>query len=390
MGDEFLSHVLNNHLIKQEIKSKKKYLSDLHYAISRSFSGRVGVEISNNFLFEAEHMVANSINLYEEGYFDAAFYSLRAVLELFMLMVYLIEHQESELNTLIKKWDRLENMDTYSRMDSHLSKKSDLYKNIKGNMFEYFESIRVLNKNLNKKVHKQSFINLYTNRSHPFHGRKYNLNEELSFFESSVKKIIGAVVVFRLFIDPMPILLMDEEIYLRVRDTMSGPLLHDFIADYIGYDHIESYKNTEIYKAHYNEIINEVKLYESVAFLVKYNTIDLSKKEEIEEQFEHLYDISKLAYLIAKISDKIYAIDIHDGMYKFRTSNIPKEKQPYIKNMEYLRYLDLQEIVLNSVFQDIIVSIFPIQHGNIFIEQSEELSQDQLLRIKDLIEKYKI
>lgn len=389
MSDQFLNHFFNNHLTKVEVPNKTKYLSDLHSAISRSFSGSVGVNISTNFLFEAEHMIANSIKLYEEGYFDAAFYSLRAILELFMLMVYFVEHQEDELDELIKRWNKLKHMDHYSKMEKYLSKNSNLYKNIKENMSDYFESIKRLSIKLNKKVHKQSFQNLYVNRSHFVAGRKYNQNDELKLFESSVKKIIGAVIVFRLFIDPMPVLLMDQEIYLRTGDTMSGPLSEDFIEEYIGSKHIDAYKNNEMYRTHYEEMLKEVKLYESVAYLIKYKTIDLTKKVEIEEQFEHLHDSCKLAFLISTVSDNIYAIDMYNGMYKFMTSNIPKRKQPYYKNMEHLKYRDLKEDVLNHTFEEIYISIFPTQYSNIFVEQSDRLEKEELLKIKSFIEKYK-
>ena len=255
MERTFIEHCEQQHLIKREIKNKKQYLSDLKGAISRSFSGRIGAEISLNFLFESEHMIANAIRQYELGYFDSAFYSLRSILELFMLLVYFIEHQTIDLDVHVKKWNHLEHMDTYARMNAYLKSNSDLYINITSVMSPYFEDLEKLNKKLNKKVHKQSFYNFYVNRSHPINGKKYDNNKEQDFFEESIIKIIGAIVVFRLFIDPMPVLLMDKEIFLRTKDTMSGPLTEYFVEKYIGVENIENYKKCEMYQLHHEQFM---------------------------------------------------------------------------------------------------------------------------------------
>jgi len=388
LNNEFVIFCEENHLTKRNIENKTEYLSDLKTAVTRSISGRMGAEISLNFLVESEHMIANAIKQYELGYFDAAFYSLRSTLELFMLLVFFIEHQDIELTAHIKKWNKLEYMDTFSKMDKYLYKKSDLYINIKDSMSEYFETLATLNNKLNKKVHKQSFFNFYANRSHPIASRKYDFDKEQLFFEESVVKIIGAVIVFRLFIDPMPVLLMDKEIYLRTKDTMSGPLTEPFIDKYIGADNIEAYKTCEMYQLHHEQFMQDQKFYEAVADLMKFKIIDLEKKDEIEEQFSYLYDDDKLAFRIACESDKIFAIDVYNGISKYTTSNIPKEKQPYYKNMEHQKYFKLEKDILNNTFEDIVISIFVIENQRIFIEQGAEIDIETLKRIRVIIGEY--
>ncbi len=389
MSNDFIGFCEENHLKKSKIKRKLELLSDLKTAVTRSISGRMGAEVSFNFLVEAEHMTANSIKQFEIGYFDAAFYSLRSILELFMLLVYFIEHQTIDLSDHLKKWNRLENMDTFSRMDKYLLKKSDLYKNTTSEMNEYFESIRELNKNLNKKVHRQSFFNFYANRSHPIASSKYDFDREQEFFEEAVVKIIGAIIVFRLFIDPMPVLLMDKEIYLRTKDTMSGPLTDDFISKYIGEDNIEAYKKCEFYKLHYDQFMEDPKFYESVAELMKYKMIDMSKKEEISEQLNFLYEDDKLAFQIACESNTIYAIDVWNGVSKYSTSNIPKDLQPYYRNMEHEKYFNLTKDIYNLGFQDIVISIFVIdERQKLFVEQGNEIDIEIIHKIRRIVDQY--
>jgi hypothetical protein len=390
MERTFIEHCEEQHLIKREIKNKIQYLSDLKVAISQSLSGRIGAEISLNFLFESEYMIANAIRQYELGYFDSAFFSLRSILELFMLLVYFIEHQTIDLDVHVKRWNHLEHMDTYARMNAYLKSKSDIFKDITTVMYPYFENLEELNKKLNKKVHKQSFTNFYVNRSHPVFGKKYDNDKEQDFFEESVIKIIGAIVVFRLFIDPMPVLLMDKEIFLRTKDTMSGPLTISFVEKYIGTENIENYKKCEMYQLHYEQIMRDIKYYESVADIMKFKTIDMSKIDEIKEQFEYLYKDDKLAFRIACESNQIYAIDVYNGVSKYWTSNTPNEKQPYFRNMEHQKYLRLENDILNLDFQDIVISIFVVDNKQrIFVEQAKKVDIEVLSRIRDIVDLYK-
>ncbi|MCK9330491.1 MAG: hypothetical protein M0Q94_11495 [Candidatus Cloacimonetes bacterium] len=388
MSSDTIKKIRYQHLKPRIVSNKDLYLTDLNMAVSRSFSGRIGAEISTAFLFEAEHMIANSIRQYEQGMFDAAFYSLRATLEIFMLLVYFIEHQDLEISEHVKKWNNLDRMDTYSIMDKYLSKNSELYADIKGSMSKYFESLKDLNGKLNKKVHKQSFLNFYTHRNHFIVGEKYDIEAEQVFYVESLRKIIGAVVVFRLFIDPMPILLMDEEVFLRTKDTMSGPLHEDFIERYIGKENIEDYKKCDLYQNHYQSFMRNKKLSEPVAYLLKFKTIDITKKDEIEEQFSELYDDDKLAFRIACESNKIYAIDIYNGMRKYLINTVPENMQPYYRNMEYEKYFNLEEDILNLPFEDIFISIFVFSKHRLYVEQAEKLDKSCLVKIRYHIDEY--
>jgi len=210
-----------------------------------------------------------------------------------------------------------------------------------------------------------------------------------SFFKESVIKIIGAIIVFRLFIDPMPVLLMDKEIFLRTKDTMSGPLSDYFVEKYIGTENIENYKKCEMYQLHYEQIIRDTKFYESIADIMKFKTIDLDKIDEIKEQFESLYNDDQLAFKIACESDLIYAIDVYNGVRKYWTSNIPKEKQPYYRNMEHQKYFKLENDILNLDFQDIVISIFVVdERQRVFIEQAKKIDIGILARIRRLVDQY--
>ena len=65
---------------------------------------------------------------------------------------------------------------------------------------------------------------------------------------------IGAVAMYRLAIDPLPVILMDEDMIMRSGDFVTEPYSEEFVDKYIGLKNIELYKQTDIYQE-FKEII---------------------------------------------------------------------------------------------------------------------------------------
>lgn len=88
----YFDFIEKNHLrtIKLDGNLKNKYYSDLNN-ISESWTGRVDALFTNTFILESVHLVVNAISLFESGYFDCAYYSLRQSLEVSTTMNYLLE-----------------------------------------------------------------------------------------------------------------------------------------------------------------------------------------------------------------------------------------------------------------------------------------------------------
>ena len=70
-------------------------------------------------------------------------------------------------------------------------------------------------------------------------------------FEYYLKLCIGAVAIYRLAIDALPVVLMDEDIRLRTGDLITEPYSQEFVDTYIGSENIEAFKTTEIYNNFY-------------------------------------------------------------------------------------------------------------------------------------------
>ena len=80
-----------------ELQNKEQLYLDL-LKIEHSWSGRIDTNIGNTFVMEAEQLLVNSIELFEQGYFDCAYYSLRSAVELSTVMVFLTDmpYEESK------------------------------------------------------------------------------------------------------------------------------------------------------------------------------------------------------------------------------------------------------------------------------------------------------
>ncbi|MDN3700314.1 hypothetical protein QWY96_04280 [Vibrio artabrorum] len=90
---DFGKYKETRHLKPLQIPNKEQLLLDVSN-IEDSFTGRSDASIANTFIFEASHLIVNALALFELGYFDCAFYSLRQSLEAAMTMMYLYDSEE--------------------------------------------------------------------------------------------------------------------------------------------------------------------------------------------------------------------------------------------------------------------------------------------------------
>lgn len=88
---------------------------------------------SNTFFEEACQMLANSINLYQQGFFDAAFYSLRQSIELSIGTLYLNAKPDD-----LKRWVRQEDGFEVGRMSKYLKENEIVFKDVREKMSDYF------------------------------------------------------------------------------------------------------------------------------------------------------------------------------------------------------------------------------------------------------------
>lgn len=301
------SHMFE-HLIPEEYSQGDEHLWAL-YNIENAMVGVVGAMHSNVFFSEACHLIANAISLFRMGYFDCAFYSLRSALELSIGTLYITEKGEDE----IKKWAKQEDGFEQGNMVKYLKNNASIYSNMRDVMCDYFENIRNIQLRLNKYIHKQGLSTFYG-----FHAGKMDVKirkKRLNDFDDFVTHCIGAVAVYRLAIDPLPIILSDEKLMYKSPDFITEPYSDDFIKKYIGLKHIECYKKTQIYKDYYTYINNKETQNEGVFMLIHGAYYDRNYNNVILEQFHLLSFYEQMAVAFFSVSTKISDLILNNIFY---------------------------------------------------------------------------
>jgi len=371
---DFNKHREAKNLIPVEVENKEEYYFDL-MNIENSFTGRADVMFSNDFFLECSQLIINAIALFEMGYFDCAFYSLRQSLEISTTIVYFVDDDKENRKKEIRKWRNEERFPLQSQMINQLQQRNKEFKEIKDKMNVYFEEIESIKRKLNKYVHKQGFDKFYTIRNNSF-KRKFNPQDLNEDFEQAIIKCIGAVAVFRLAIDPMPLLLNDNEIYVRTPQLMTDPYSDKFLDKYIGEHHINSYKQTQLYQDHYEHFIRNEAMTPAVMHVVKENFIQRDKIDEIFKQ-KHLLSLHDIvSCILIAFSTKIAIVYSYGGFnFYFSNTKSVKEKSGFSSDdfkgfSESSRY--------NRPYHGAYLSYHKVESDDFFIEHNEEFNDGEI------------
>lgn len=381
MDFDYIKYTETKGLRPLKIENKEKYLQDL-INLEDSWTGRLDAQLSNTFIPEAVQLIINSITLFELGYFDASFYSLRQSLEVSTTMTYLIDNEEELRKEELKKWKAQSRFPMYSEMLRVLEKNQSAFSDIKKKMTTYFEELNLTKQKLNKYVHKQGFNTFYVTRN-AASNKETNNNKLIQEFESHLKKCIGAIAVFRLSIDPFPILLNDENIYTRTGDLMTEAYPDSFIEDYIGTKNIIEYKKTDMYQNHYDSIIQEEPKNIHTLDLIKNQYVD---KENIDKIFEqkHLLRFNELmAIFLFSFSEKIANIYCMGGMHRYFSSTKSNRKN-YSYNSQDFDAFEQSTENNNLKYDEAFISTFKTRIDTYFIEHNSQFTTDEINNLESL------
>lgn len=109
-----------------ELKNKEQLYSDL-INIEHSWSGRIDGNICNTFIIEAEQQLVNAIELFEQGYFDCAYYSLRSAVDLSTTMVFLDDMPDDEHEKFLSAWKSIADFPMQGQMIKQLSQRGNVF-----------------------------------------------------------------------------------------------------------------------------------------------------------------------------------------------------------------------------------------------------------------------
>lgn len=357
------------------LRDKEQYYSDL-INIEHSWSGRIDGNICNTFIMEAEQQLINAIELFEQGYFDCAYYSLRSAVDVSTTMVFLEDMPDDEREAFLNAWKNTKDFPMQGQMIKQLSQYGNVFIDMKTKMPDFFSAAKSLSAELNKYVHKQGLQHFYVSRNHPINQNK-SQNSFIETFERYLQRCIGVVAVMRLAIDPFPILLMDEEVLYRCFDSVTEPYSDEFIEKYIGSSTIENYKQTDLYITTYDSFINEEKKTEAVFDVMKHQYIDSKRLDEIFRQLHLLTKDDVISVLLVAACEKIVKVYSCNGLCMYFTDRKTNRTALSWSGLDFKNFSESENPV-NQAYNEAYISVLFFDNTPYFVEYNDLLSTDEI------------
>ena len=196
------------------------------------------------------------------------------------------------------------------------------YRDLLEQMPEIDELISKLNRRANKYIHKQGHESFYTKPYEVVSESARHIREDFTdYFKTTVK----VCAIFRLVVDPLPILLNDPECEFSFPDCMTLELGQSFIDNCLGNEFIERYIKTDYYRNWVNAIKSTFpQLKEATYSVSNLHYIDLSNIKDILDELDKLTLYEATAVLFtALFSEKVIAIHITGTLDAFSNSVRP-------------------------------------------------------------------
>lgn len=290
--------------------------------LENSISGIVSTPPFNQFSLESCQLLANSLDLIHQGYFDVAFYSVRQAGEVILVGTLFSNLEESERKAKYEKWVSLDRFPSFSELSKMLRSKDIEYRDLLEQMLEIDELISKLNKRANKYIHKQGHESFYTKPYEVVPESAKHIREDFTDYFTTTVKVCA---IFRLAVDPFPILLSDPECEFRFPDCMTLEFGQNFIDNCLGNEFVKHYIETDYYRNWVNAIKSTFpQLKEATYNVSNLHYIDLSNIEDILDELDKLTLYEATAVLFtALFSEKVIAIHITGMLDAFSNSARP-------------------------------------------------------------------
>ena len=290
--------------------------------LAGSVSGLVSTPSFNQYLLESCQLLANSLDLIHQGYFDAAFYSVRQAGEVILVGTLFSNLEEFERKAKYEKWVSPDRFPSFSELSKMLRSKDIEYRDLLEQMPEIDELISKLNKRANKYIHKQGHESFYTKPYEVVSESAKHIREDFTdYFKTTVK----VCAISRLAVDPFPILLSDPECEFRFPDCMIIEFGQSFIDNCLENEFVKHYIETNYYRNWVNAIKSTFpQLKEATYNVSNLHYSDLSNIEDILDDLDKLTLYEATAVLFTSLfSEKVIAIHITGILDAFSNSARP-------------------------------------------------------------------
>lgn len=359
----------------------KEYLEDLN-DLRLSDSGMLAEVNPFFFVNEACQLLANSVRLFELGYFDCAFYSIRQAIEMSLSGLYLFSNPEK-----LKGWRNLEKGFELKTIVPELKVGKEEFAEIKELFSDFFERIAEEKKLMNKYVHKQGYKSLYFHyNSFNAHGKPERIALLTKDFETSLHDTITAVALYRLVIDPYPILMLDEDIVTRMPDLIAESFPRSFVEKYISEEYVERYKKSGIYQGYYDYFKALPSQNEAVYALIHWQLFERKDYNQVKEQKDllSLHDMEAVDLFMRSL--KIGSVII-DGCISYSSETKLKDSSLAIGEAYYEEIFEGQENY-NVAYKGDYISRFRLNDSMTYLKHNDVLEKNEIAGILELCEHY--
>jgi hypothetical protein len=282
------------------------------------FTGQFDNLFCNWFLQESSQLIINSIFLYEDGFFDCAFYSLRQANEVIDSMLY---HSVTE-KKILKQWSMKGYFPFDSTIKKNLENLSVEFREIKELIPEFFSEHSRLNRNVNKIIHKQGFDTFYIYRNgFEEKNQQYLISETELFFQFLIHTI-GFVSVLFIILEPISLAFADSNVDSKIPlNLLTDPIDLNFFDEFLGnYKIIDKIMGSRYYLSFIESFADNEPMLPSVYSVIREECWDLDALEEIEKQKHLLNTYQQFMHDILKNGISISRFLYHGGVTWYFTS----------------------------------------------------------------------
>jgi hypothetical protein len=369
---------VNTFRTKQKLEDRQR-LMDYLQRFTYLTTGRADVMFCNAFISESIKLLINSIDLYEDGYFDCAFYSVRQAVECTNNMLFLVNSSKDTL----KSWNLKEYFPPDNKIKDKLQKFDDSYKEVYSVIPYFFDKYEELQKKANKTIHKQGFDVFYSFRE--INKKKESSSE--GFFTEFLIYAIARTIIMYIILDPLSLALCDKRLKKKIHFMpMTEPVDIEFFNEFLSEEIVDKIKETEYYHQVF-EFFDAKEELNSATYDVLLNEIyDTQNLQSIEAQ-RHLLNAQEKFFLDVLQHDiKVQRFFNENSIYGYITSDYINKVKMSWKSGEYDCYKK-EEPCFNMSKDGLFISSFTLYNEIWFFEHTTILNENDMDWLKHKISK---
>ncbi len=330
----------------------------------------------NSFMTESVELLKHSIFLYEDGYFDCAFYSVRQSIENMNNMLFLSESEDE-----LVRWKAKEKFPSDSQIKNKLQLINKAYSEIKTAIPEVFESYDELLKKSNKYIHKQGFDTFYLQ---PWQREKF-ISKRAKLFIDFLKQSIGLVMIMNIVLDPLSLALSDSDVDAHIPfDPMTEHIPLGIFEEVLSGDIIESIKETNFYKDFVGFFLEKEEMNDATYAIIRFQHYNIEALVDIEKQIHLLNIWQLLCFYILKSGIKVSHFYFQDDILGYSTSIEPSHHLREYRSNQFDKYT-LGDGEKNIEWNRMYISVYKVFDTYLILQHNEPLSQSDLSVIQTLV-----